>query len=77
MPDIQQALPKSPPGFHLPPNHVAALKQLTDVLTSVSILDNDIPSYPEPNAPLRVAEHHPNASSMEVNAPPLRVVTVV
>jgi hypothetical protein len=42
--DIQQALLKPPPGFHLPPNHVAALKQLTEVLTSVTTPDIEAPS---------------------------------
>ena len=67
--DIQQALLKPPPGFHLPPTHVSALKQLTEVLTAIPL------SSPEHIAPLRVGDHHPIASTIEVTAPPLRVET--
>jgi hypothetical protein len=73
--DIQQALLKPPPGFHLPPNHVAALKQLTEVLTSVTIPDIKAPSNLEPIALLRVSDHHPTNSSIKEDAPPLRVDT--
>jgi len=73
--DIQQALLNPPPGFHLPPNHVAALKQLTEVLTSGTTPDLEAPSQPEPIAPLRVGDHHPTNSSIEETAPPLRVDT--
>ena len=73
--DIQQALLNPPPGFHLPPNHVAALKQLTDVLTSGTTPDLEAPSQPDPIAPLRVGDHHPTNSSIEETAPPLRVDT--
>jgi hypothetical protein len=73
--DIQQTLLKPTPGLHLPPNHVAALKQLTEVLTSVPIPDIEATSSPEPIAPLRVGDHHPTNSSIEETAPPLRVAT--
>jgi hypothetical protein len=73
--DIEQALLKPPPEFHLPPNHVAALKQLTEVLTSVTAPDMQAPSNPEPIAPLRVGDHHPTNSPIEEDAPPLRVDT--
>jgi hypothetical protein len=72
--DIQQALLKSPPGFHLPPNHVSALKQLTEVLVFVTIPDHDIPSNLEPIAVLSVGDHHHTAFSIKEDAPPLRVV---
>jgi hypothetical protein len=73
--DIQQALLKPPPRLHPPPNHVAALKQLTEVLTSVTIPDMESPSNPEPIALLRVDDHHPTNSSIKETAPPLRVDT--
>jgi hypothetical protein len=73
--DIQQALLKPPPGFHCPPSHVAALKQLTEVLASVTVPDIDAPSNPEPIASLRVGDHHPTNSSIKEDAPPLRVGT--
>jgi hypothetical protein len=73
--DIQQALLKPPPGVHLPLNHVAVLKQLTEVLMSVTILDLESPSNPEPNTPLRVCDHHSIASPIKEDAPPLRMDT--
>jgi hypothetical protein len=66
--NIEQAL-------HLPPNHVAVLKQLIGVLVSVKVLDLESPSNPEPIAPVRVDDHHPTNSSIGETAPPLRGAT--
>jgi hypothetical protein len=73
--DIQQALLKPPPGLHFPSNHVSALKQLNKVIISITMSDNEHTLSPKNDAPLRVDSLHPIATSIEVDTPPLRVVT--
>jgi hypothetical protein len=63
--DTRQALLKPAPGFHLPPTHVSVLKQLTKGLTSVTMTDNESPSSPKTDIPLRVDSLHPIASAMK------------
>ena len=67
--DIQQALQQAPADLHIPPSHVAALKQLIEVLTS-STLVKDEGSMPPPQEPLRV-ESKPVEEP--ANPPALRV----
>jgi hypothetical protein len=73
--DIQQTPLHPAPGFHLPPTHVYALKQLTEALASVSVTDNDHTLSPKTDTHLRADSLHIIASSIEMNVPPLRVVT--
>jgi hypothetical protein len=71
--DIQQALLQTSPGIHIPPNHVAAINQLTEVLTASPILNNDAP-VPSPCEYLRVETSKPSVvASLEVDHPHLRV----
>jgi hypothetical protein len=73
--NIQQALLKAAPALHPPPNHVSTLKQLIKVLMSVTITDNEHTPSPKTDIPLGVDSLDPIAPSIEVDVPPLRVVT--
>jgi hypothetical protein len=72
--DIQQAILRPAPGLHLPPADVSTLKQLTEVLTSVIMTDNEHTPIPKTVTSLRMDSLHTIASSIDVEVPPLRVV---
>jgi hypothetical protein len=72
--DIHQDLYKPAPELHHPPNHISALKQLTEVLMSVAMTDNAHTLSPKNAMPLRVESLHPIATCIEVDALSLRVV---
>jgi hypothetical protein len=73
--DNQQALLKPAPGLPLPPSSVSALKHPTEVSTSVTITDNDPTLSPKADTLLRVDSCHLITTSIEVDAPPRRVLT--
>jgi hypothetical protein len=71
--DIQQALQHAPSGLHVPPSHVAALKQLIDILMAGIICKDEDPA-PNPQQSLRVKPSQAHViASQEVNHAPLRV----
>jgi hypothetical protein len=71
--DIQQALQQAPSGIHVPPSHVAVLKQLIEVLTASNICKNEGPA-PSPHESLRVEPSQAHViASKEVDHAPLRV----
>jgi hypothetical protein len=74
--DIQQAIHQAPADLHIPPSHVAALKQLTEVLTSSSVLKDEAPN-PKPHESLRVEEKQSSEISKPANPPSLRVEEAV
>jgi hypothetical protein len=73
--DIQPALFKPAPGFHLPPSHVSALKQLTAILMFVAMTDIAHTLSSKTDMPLRVDGLHSIATCIEVDALSLRVIT--
>ena len=63
--DIQQALQQTPADLHIPPSHVAALKQLMEVLTSSTIGKDEV-AVPPPQTPLRVEGKPANPPALRV-----------
>jgi hypothetical protein len=73
--DIQQTLLNLSPGLHLPPSHVTAFKQLTNMFMSCNITNNNVPVLPQSHESLRVETSKPTVvASLEADHPPLRVV---
>jgi hypothetical protein len=71
--DIQQALLSAPSDLHIPPSHVAALKQLTEVLTASTTCKPEVSALP-PHESLRVDSRHiTHGKSIVDSPPPLRV----